>query len=44
MPIVVEGRLVAIIDIDCAVLDGFDEIDKTNLEELAGLLAKSCDW
>lgn len=37
-------KLVAIIDIDCAVLNGFDQVDKKNLEELAALLARSCDW
>lgn len=37
-------KLVAIIDIDCAVLNGFDEVDKENLEKLAELLAKSSDW
>jgi putative methionine-R-sulfoxide reductase with GAF domain len=44
VPIVVAGKVVAIIDIDCAVLNGFDEIDKLWLERLAGLLAKACDW
>lgn len=37
-------RLVAIIDIDCAELNGFDEVDKRYLEKLAGLLARGCDW
>ncbi|KAF5703991.1 Free methionine-R-sulfoxide reductase [Fusarium mundagurra] len=37
-------KLVAIIDIDCAELNGFDEVDKVHLEQLAALLAKSCDW
>ncbi|KAI1100956.1 GAF domain-like protein [Jackrogersella minutella] len=50
VPIVVERdegktkKLVAIIDIDCADLDGFDEVDKKYLEQLAGLLARGCDW
>ncbi|KAF4126282.1 L-methionine (R)-S-oxide reductase, partial [Geosmithia morbida] len=39
-----ERRVVAIIDIDCAVLDGFDEVDQRHLEKLAGLLSRSCDW
>lgn len=38
------AKVVAIIDIDCAVLNGFDEVDKKNLEELAALLSRSCDW
>ncbi|PNY25786.1 Free methionine-R-sulfoxide reductase [Tolypocladium capitatum] len=37
-------RVVAIIDVDCAALNGFDELDKEYLEELAELLSKSCDW
>lgn len=37
-------QVVAIIDIDCATLNGFDEVDKKNLEEMASLISKSCDW
>ncbi|KAI0012542.1 GAF domain-like protein [Xylariaceae sp. FL0662B] len=48
VPIVVgEGeakKLVAIIDIDCADFNGFDEVDRKYLEQLAELLAKGCDW
>lgn len=44
VPIVVGDKVVAIIDVDCAVLNGFDETDKKNLEQLADLLSKSCDW
>ncbi|ORY68801.1 GAF domain nucleotide-binding protein [Pseudomassariella vexata] len=39
-----EKKLVAIIDIDCAVLDGFDEVDRVYLEKLGGLIGRSCDW
>ncbi|KAJ6440444.1 GAF domain nucleotide-binding protein [Purpureocillium lavendulum] len=39
-----EKKVVAIIDVDCAALDGFDELDRKYLEELAELLGKSCDW
>ena len=39
-----EKKVVAIIDIDCAVENGFDELDKKYLEELAALLARSCEW
>lgn len=34
----------AIIDVDCAAVDGFDEADRKGLEALAGLLAVGCDW
>lgn len=37
-------RVVGVIDVDCADLGGFDEVDKEWLEDLAKLLAKSCDW
>jgi L-methionine (R)-S-oxide reductase len=36
--------VVAIIDIDCAELSGFDEEDKKYLEELADILSKSCEF
>jgi L-methionine (R)-S-oxide reductase len=39
-----EGRLVAIIDVDCADKDGFDEVDREGLERLAALLGRACDW
>lgn len=37
-------KVVAIIDIDCAVVGGFDEVDRKYLEELAELLGQGCDW
>ena len=39
-----EGKLVAIIDVDCAETNGFDDVDKQALEKLAALVARSCDW
>ena len=41
-----EGRkkVVAIIDVDCAAVGGFDEVDRVWLEKLAKLIADSCDW
>lgn len=39
-----ESKLVGIIDIDCAVVKGFDEVDKRFLEQLAELIGKACDW
>ncbi|KAI1357810.1 GAF domain-like protein [Xylaria arbuscula] len=36
--------VVAIIDVDCADVDGFDEVDRKYLEKLAALLGRSCDW
>lgn len=40
----VEKKVVGIIDIDCAVVDGFDEVDRLWLEKLAALLGRACDW
>ena len=37
-------QVVAIIDIDCAVENGFDEVDQTGIESLAQALADACDW
>jgi len=37
-------QVVAIIDVDCAELEGFDEVDRAALEELAELLAQACDF
>lgn len=44
MPVIVKGKLVAIIDVDCAVVEGFDEVDRLWLERLAKLLGEACDW
>lgn len=34
----------AIIDVDCALVAGFDEVDQRGPEGLAVLLGESCDW
>jgi len=44
VPILSDGETVAIIDIDCAEVSGFDDVDKKYLEALAALLAEACDW
>ncbi|KAE8379831.1 GAF domain nucleotide-binding protein [Aspergillus bertholletiae] len=44
VPILAGGETVAIIDVDCTEPDGFDEVDKKYLEDLAKLLADACDW
>ncbi|KAM7191462.1 GAF domain-like protein [Naviculisporaceae sp. PSN 640] len=44
VPIVVGDKVVAIVDIDCAVENGFDEVDRRYLEQLADFIGKSCDW
>jgi len=37
-------RLVAVIDIDCPVKNGFDETDALYLEQLANLIGSGSDW
>lgn len=48
VPIVVGSgeakKLVAIIDVDCADFNGFDDVDKKYLEQLAELIGRSSDW
>jgi len=44
VPIVLGEKTVAVIDIDCAVMEGFDEEDAIGLFRLAELLGKGCDW
>ncbi|KAF2462265.1 GAF domain-like protein [Lineolata rhizophorae] len=44
VPVMKNEEVVAIIDVDCAELNGFDEVDRTELEKLAALLARSCDF
>ncbi|KEQ87417.1 GAF domain-like protein [Aureobasidium pullulans EXF-150] len=44
VPVIQNGEVVAIIDVDCAVKDAFDDEDKKALEELAQLIADSCDF
>lgn len=39
-----EGDVVGVLDIDCAVENGFDEVDRDGLEKFAGLLGRGCDW
>ncbi|KAK5007558.1 hypothetical protein LTR28_005135 [Elasticomyces elasticus] len=44
VPVLQAGKVVAIIDIDCAARNGFDEDDQAALERLADLLARACDF
>jgi L-methionine (R)-S-oxide reductase len=41
---VVNDKVVGVIDVDCTVLEGFDEEDAIGLQGLSDLLAKGCDW
>ena len=44
VPIVCNGKVVGVIDIDCAEYGGFDEVDKSYLEMIAKVLGKGCEW
>lgn len=44
VPIVLDGKTVAVIDVDCTLVDGFDQVDRKGVEALAELLRKSCNW
>lgn len=44
VPLIVDGRTVGVLDIDCLDKDGFDAEDARVLEHLAAQIAKSCDW
>lgn len=44
VPILYEGQVVGVIDLDCLDLSGFDQLDREFLELLAQCISESCDW
>lgn len=44
VPVVSKDRVVGVIDIDCAVHGGFDEVDRGYLGNIAKVLGTGCDW
>ncbi|KAG7737985.1 hypothetical protein KL912_003768 [Ogataea haglerorum] len=44
VPIVADGRLVGVLDIDCLELNGFDEDDQRYLESLCQAISETCSW
>lgn len=44
VPILVNDKVVAIIDIDPSVINSFDEEERVFLEKVAKMLAEGCDW
>lgn len=44
VPIIKDGDVVGVLDVDCAMLNGFDEVDRKWMEKLAEIVAKSCDF
>ena len=37
-------NVIAVVDVDCELEQGFDELDVLWLEKLADLIGRSCDW
>ncbi|KAG0255758.1 hypothetical protein BGZ95_005682, partial [Linnemannia exigua] len=44
VPLVLDGRVIGVLDLDCEVTEGFDEIDQAGLEVVAKYLVQACDW
>ncbi|MFD2171681.1 GAF domain-containing protein [Tumebacillus lipolyticus] len=44
VPIVVDGRLIGVLDIDAPVVERFDEGDRAGLEEFVAVLNQQTDW
>jgi len=44
VPVLKEGRLLGVLDIDSPVKERFDQEDQKGLERLVGLLAEGCIW
>ncbi|ORZ18024.1 GAF domain-like protein [Absidia repens] len=44
VPLVVDGRLVGVLDIDCQEKEGFDDSDRIGLEAVAKIIVDNCTW
>ncbi|KAI9294538.1 GAF domain-like protein [Neoconidiobolus thromboides FSU 785] len=44
VPLIVNDKVIGVIDIDCETVGGFDKEDQVGLEELAKIIIKSCDF
>ena len=44
LPLIRDGALLGVLDIDSPLVGRFDEADRTGLEAVAQLLAENCDW
>lgn len=44
VPIVIDGKTVAVLDIDCETLEGFNEEDQKWLEQLADAIGTTCQF
>lgn len=44
VPLMQDGRLIGVLDIDSPVVGRFDETDRAGCEAIAAALAAACDW
>jgi len=44
VPLVVEGRALGVLDLDCLRVGGFGEEDATGLQRVAEIVVRGCDW
>ncbi|GJJ77275.1 L-methionine (R)-S-oxide reductase [Entomortierella parvispora] len=44
VPLVLNERVIGVLDLDCEVTEGFDEVDQAGLEVVAKILVEACDW
>ncbi|MDF2631739.1 MAG: hypothetical protein K0Q85_335 [Caproiciproducens sp.] len=44
VPLHWQGKIIGVLDIDSPILNRFDETDAHELEQLAKIIERSCDW
>ncbi|ORX51614.1 GAF domain-like protein [Hesseltinella vesiculosa] len=44
VPLVVNNKLVGVLDIDCQEKEGFDQQDKVGLEKICQIIVDHCSW
>ncbi|ORY96717.1 GAF domain-like protein [Syncephalastrum racemosum] len=44
VPMILDNRLIGVLDIDCEQVEGFDDRDRAGLEAIVDVLVKGCSW
>ncbi|KAJ3277845.1 hypothetical protein HK104_002916 [Borealophlyctis nickersoniae] len=44
VPIIIEGDVVGVLDLDCEIVNGFDEVDGKALEQLVQIIVQKGGW
>ncbi|KAF9363621.1 hypothetical protein BGX34_003701 [Mortierella sp. NVP85] len=44
VPLILGERVIGVLDLDCEVTNGFDQVDQEGLEAVAKILVEACDW